>query len=193
MADRSSTLRVPGTMISLAACSQLLATSILNRQVRGASASVPPRIPVSSSFGAVEPMGIDRGGARLQPNRGWPGGSRNGLADGARRVDSRFFDLLLVPGSVPAVDIATGQIDHDVRPVDFRGPLADVRCVPPNDEPGSLGRSAAQHNDVMAVRDEGAGKQSADLAGASGDHNLHGVQVQSFVRVQSFLPVKGPR
>ena len=37
---------------SLAACSQALATSMLNRQVSGASGSAPPMMPVASSFAA---------------------------------------------------------------------------------------------------------------------------------------------
>ena len=51
------------------------ATSMLNRQVSGASGSSPPRMPVASSFGGVVAMGVDRGGARLQPDARRPLGA----------------------------------------------------------------------------------------------------------------------
>ena len=80
MAERSSTFRVRGTTASLAACSHDFATSMLNRQVSGAfdfgTAQDAGRLVVRG----VIAVGVDRGGARLQPDsrrparRGrWPG------------------------------------------------------------------------------------------------------------------------
>ena len=52
MADRSATLRVPGTTASSNAASHARATSMLNFHVPGASGSAPPTSPDASSFGA---------------------------------------------------------------------------------------------------------------------------------------------
>ena len=53
IAERSSTFRVPGVDgLARAAASHAFATSMLKRQVSGASGSSPPMMPVASSFGA---------------------------------------------------------------------------------------------------------------------------------------------
>ena len=52
IAVRRATFRVCGVGASSSACSQAWAMSMLNRQVSGTLASLPPIRPVRSSFGA---------------------------------------------------------------------------------------------------------------------------------------------
>jgi hypothetical protein len=74
---------------------------------------------------------------------------------------------------VAAVDAPPGQIDDDVRTVDFRRPSADRLGIPPDDPPGSLAGIAAEDHYLMAVGDEGTSQQCANLAASAWDDNLH--------------------
>ena len=61
-------------------------------------------------------MGVDRGGAGLQPH------ARRAVATGDRpaehfgRTDSRVDDLASILGGVAAIDAPAGQIDHGIDP-----------------------------------------------------------------------------
>ncbi len=52
MAERSATFRVRGVWAASSAFSHEVATSVLNFHVSGAFGSLPPMMPVCSSFGA---------------------------------------------------------------------------------------------------------------------------------------------
>src|SRR5204863_10028371 len=67
----------------------------------------------------------------------------------------------------------TGQVDHDIRSVDFSRPSADRLGIPADHPPRSLLRIATEHHHVVAASNEGTGEQRTDLPGSSWDNNLH--------------------
>src|SRR5437879_2693416 len=74
---------------------------------------------------------------------------------------------------IPAIHASPGQVDHRVRPVEFRLPRTCRFAVPPDHPPRRLCRIAAEHDNFMAVGDEGPRKQPSDLSAASRDYDFH--------------------
>ena len=76
------------------------------------------------------------------------------IASPTIRVDvhPRFQDCFSIGGVVPAIDIAPGEIDDDIGPIDFRGPSAERYRVPGNSAPRYARGLAAKHDDIRARR-----------------------------------------
>src|SRR5262249_30448741 len=114
-------------------------------------------------IGRVVAVSVDRRGAHLQPDTRWPRRRRDGIADDARAAHTRVLDHATILGRVAAVDAAPGEIDDDVRAVEIPRPGAEVPGVPGDHTPGGFLRCSAENDDVMSVRMQGAGEDSADL------------------------------
>src|SRR5262249_21470990 len=133
----------------------------------------------------VGEVGVDRGGARLQPNARRPSGAGNGLPYGASRANSGLLDPAPIRAVVPAVNIPAGQVDHGVRAVDFSRPIADRFGIPADHPPRGLAGAAAEHHDFMAVSDERTGQQRTNLPASSRDNNLHVSSLRTVFLVES--------
>src|SRR5262245_6528688 len=118
-------------------------------------------------------MGVDGGGARLQPDPWRTDGPGDGLSDGACRIDPRLLDEAPILRVVPAVNTPPGEVDDDVRAVDLCSPIADRLAIPLDDPPRSLAGCAAQYDDLMVGSDEVAGQQRADVPASARDDDLH--------------------
>ena len=84
---------------------------------------------------SVESMRIDRGGTHLQPTSRRFFCARNRLADYARGLHSRIKDGMAICRAIAAIHAATGEIDHRVRILQFRGPRTERMSVPCDDAP----------------------------------------------------------
>ena len=130
MAERSNTFRVCGRLASLAACSHDFATSILNRQASGTPLFLAAQDARRLVVRGVVAVGIDRSGARLQPNARRPGGLGNSFSYSECRLNPGFFDEAAILGMVSAVNAPPGQVDNDVRPINFGGPFTGRLSIP---------------------------------------------------------------
>jgi len=104
-------------------------------------------------------MRVDGGSAHLQPEPRRPHRARNGLADGACRIDAGIHDFAPIASVVAAVDAAAGEIDHDVGT-------------------GQLGRqaiptSAPHEHHLVSFALEGTRQDAAEMTGTAGDDDLH--------------------
>src|SRR5919202_6119515 len=117
-------------------------------------------------------MGVDRRGTRLQPERWGMYGPGKRSADRPGRGDARVLNEVAVVGRVATIHTPTGKIDHDIRPVKFRGPSAEGGGIPRCDAPGRGLRGAAQNNNVMPVTMERTRQQRAHLTSPTGDDNF---------------------
>lgn len=121
----------------------------------------------------VEAVGVDGGGAHLEPDLGRPPGSGDRLAHDARGVHARVHHGPEVLLGVAAADAAAGQIDHDIAAVDRVRPGAESSAVP--SELTVMRRPSGEHHDLVARGGQRAVEYAAHLTGASGYHYLHGV------------------
>ena len=127
----------------------------------------------SAHRSAVVSMGIDRGGAGLQPDAWRTRSSRDRLSDHAGRQHARLQDLLSIGGSVSTVDTAAGQIDHDVAAIDLTLPVAEGRTVPGDDAPRPDVGTAAQDDHVVAVAVKCPRENRPDLSRSTWNDDLH--------------------
>jgi len=116
---------------------------------------------------------IDGGSARLQPHPWLTRCPGNRLSNDARRQDARLHDLFSIGGVVSAIDTASGQIDHNVGPIDLALPMAEGRAIPGNDAPWANVGTTAQDDHVVAVSVKCAGKNGSDLSGSPRNDDLH--------------------
>lgn len=97
------------------------------------------------------------------------------IARPTARVDLvRFLDQSAILGRVAAIDTPPGQVDDDIRSVNFRGPIAERFRIPADDPPRSVAGMPAQDDDLVTVGDERSRQNVADLAGPSREDDLHG-------------------
>jgi hypothetical protein len=121
----------------------------------------------------VKAMGINRGGAHLQPHARRVFRADDGLSDDARGEHARLENLAAVLLIVTAVDAAAGEVDHGVGAVDVHRPLVERLAVPRHRQPGLRLGMAAEDDDAMPFLVERGGEQPAEVARASGDDDLH--------------------
>ena len=53
--------------------------------------------------------------------------------NGSSGVHPGVHDLAPIRGCIPAIDVAAGQVDHDVGPIDNLDPFAEFIAVPSDD------------------------------------------------------------
>jgi hypothetical protein len=134
IAERSFTFLVTGAGVSSNAFSQAVATSMLNRQVSGASGSRrQSRQTLRRS--CVVSMRVNRRSACLEPHARRPPCGGNGAPDRLNRCNPGLDNLFPIRRRVPAVHGTAGEVDHHVDAVEVGGEIAAVRRVPPPDAP----------------------------------------------------------
>jgi hypothetical protein len=121
----------------------------------------------------VEPVGVDRRGAHLQPHARWPRRRRHRRAHRPRGVDARLHDLAPMLRRVAAVHAAPGEVDHRLGALQLGGPRTDGAPVPDGRAPGRRRWTSAEHHDVVSLGVKGAREDGAHLPGPAGDHDLH--------------------
>ena len=94
--------------------------------------------------------------------------------DYANRIDSRFHDLAPISFSVTTINASAGEIDDNFGAFEFLRPTAKSFSIPLH---GSACRPrrrfSAQDYNFIIGSGKGAAKDRSDLAGASGNDNLH--------------------
>ena len=154
IALRNSTLRVSGVAAALS--SRFPSLGHFDTETPGAGGRwfVPAQNAGRLVIVGVVAMGIDRGGAGLQPH------ARRAAATGDRpakhfgRSDSRVKNLAAIPGGVAAIDAPASQVDHGIDSFERGGPIAEGLAVPAHHLPRRCGRPAADDGYVMPLSRE---------------------------------------
>ena len=118
-------------------------------------------------------MTIDGGGAGIEPDNGRVIEPGNDLIEDVGGLDAGIEDGSAIGLVVTAVNAAAGEVDADVTVFEFGDPGALGDPVPWYDSPGRYLWSAADDCNVVAGSVKVAGEDLANLAGASGDDDLH--------------------
>ena len=96
------------------------------------------------------------------------------LVEEERGTHARIADGAAVGRVVAAIDTAAGQVDADIALFQVSDPVAGSHSVPLGDVPGGGLRVAAEDGYGVALREEVASEDAADLSAAAGNHNSHG-------------------
>jgi hypothetical protein len=78
-------------------------------------------------------------------------GAVDRLTDNTRGHNTRLQDLFPILSVVPAIDAAAGEVDHDVRAVDFVSPDIQIAAIPLHETPLANLRSSAQDDYLVAL------------------------------------------
>src|SRR5712692_9569879 len=96
-------------------------------------------------------MGINRGGAGLQPDARRLPRLGDCIAYVSCRFHARVLNEFSVRGRVATVHALAGEIDNRVSTFKFPYPIAQRFAVPRDRSPGCLGWFAAEHDNFMCA------------------------------------------
>jgi hypothetical protein len=95
---------------------------------------------------------------------------RDRLGNNARRIHARLFDQLAILGVVSAVDASPGEIDDNVRSVEFSNPVSRSLGIPFRNAPRRALRPSAENNNLIAALMKRSSEDRSDLAASAWDY-----------------------